>query len=276
MTDFLAALESSNLGKEASYATKYDPGLLFAIERAPKRAELGVEGAPFFFGVDTWNAYEISWLNNKGKPEIAVAEFKFPCESPNLIESKSFKLYLNSFNNSTFESFNAVKELMQKDLSEAAKACVGVKLIAPSNFELIEAGNFDGICVDDIDAVCDSYTPDAKMLKCSDQIVSETLHSNLLRSNCPCTGQPDWGSVQITYEGRQISHEGLLQYIVSFRNHQEFHEQCIERIFLDVRRACKPTKLIVHGRYTRRGGLDINPFRSSEKIIPKNTRLFRQ
>ena len=277
--------EDSQLGKSSAYVDQYDASLLFPIARAGKRAELGLAGAPPFLGADIWTAYELSWLNLRGKPQVALAHFTVPCESHNIVESKSLKLYLNSFNNSRFASLDAVKERLRADLSEAVwrgagrMATIGIKIVPPELFDREPIYELDGLSLDRLDVECTRFTPAPELLKVlpDEAPVTEALVSNLLKSNCLVTGQPDWGSVQISYTGAAIDQEGLLQYLVSFRNHNEFHEQCVERIFMDIWTRCRPLKLAVYARYTRRGGLDINPFRtSSAQALPQNTRMARQ
>jgi 7-cyano-7-deazaguanine reductase len=261
----------SPLGKDTSYVTQYQRDLLFPIPRKVKRDEIQVPDVLPFKGVDVWNAYEISWLNSKGKPVVAIGELVLPCTSPNIVESKSIKLYLNSFTNTQFASVDVVRNTIQHDLSEYAGAPVQVKIILMNEFSQTEIKHFTGTCIDQLDVHCDTYLVDPGFLKTEENHVSEVVYSDLLKSNCLVTGQPDWGSVQIQYTGKKIHHEGLLKYIVSFRNHNEFHEQCVERIFMDIMRVCKPEKLTVHACYTRRGGLDINPFRSTESEFPTET-----
>ena len=283
--------EQSPLGKASAYTDRYDAALLFPIARATKREEIGLHAnAPSpFFGADMWTAFELSWLNLRGKPQVALAHFTIPCESPNIIESKSFKLYLNSFNNSQFPDAEAVLAHLRADVNEAVwrgvtvQSSVGVRLIGPELFDREPIYELDGLNLDRLDIECNRYTPAPDLLQTVDNQgsaqgpVSEVLVSNLLKSNCLVTGQPDWGSVQISYTGAAIDQEGLLQYLVSFRNHNEFHEQCVERIFMDIWTRCKPLKLTVYARYTRRGGLDINPFRTSHpQALPGNTRMARQ
>jgi 7-cyano-7-deazaguanine reductase len=271
------SITASPLGKVSSYIAEYQPGLLFPIARKMKRDEIRVPDALPFVGFDVWNGFEISWLNDKGKPEVAIGLFIFPCASPNIIESKSFKLYLNSFNNSRFTSISIVMGIMKQDLSVAAGAPVLVDLISVAEFAEQKIEKLSGINLDSQDIVCDTYLVKPEYLVTTSERVEEVLFSDLLKSNCLVTGQPDWASIQVGYQGNKIDHEGLLKYLVSFRNHNEFHEQCVERIFMDIMRYCKPTKLTVDARYTRRGGLDINPFRTTEKnIVPVNVRLARQ
>jgi 7-cyano-7-deazaguanine reductase len=277
--------EQSQLGKPVPYADEYDPTLLFPLSRGPKRAEIGISGAPPFFGADLWTAFELSWLNPRGKPQVAIAHFTIPCETPNIIESKSLKLYLASYNATVFASAEAVRDRLRADLSEAvwrgapAPATIGVRLLLPEMFDREPVQELDGLSLDRLDIECTHFTPAPQLLTAdfSETPVEEVLTSNLLKSNCLVTGQPDWGSVQIRYTGPQIAQEGLLQYLVSFRKHNEFHEQCVERIFMDIWRHCKPTRLAVYARYTRRGGLDINPLRTSHPMaLPANVRTARQ
>jgi 7-cyano-7-deazaguanine reductase len=275
----------SPLGKTASYIDQYDPALLFPLPRATKRQELGLGAQLPFFGADAWTAFELSWLNLRGKPQLALAHITVPCETPNIIESKSFKLYLNSFNNTRFADAADVLARLRADLSEAAwrgaasPATLGVRLLGPELFDREPVCELDGLSLDRLDIACERYSPAPELLRTTqgEPPVNETLVSNLLKSNCLVTGQPDWGSVQIRYSGDAIDQEGLLQYLVSFRNHNEFHEQCVERIFMDIWQRCKPSRLTVYARYTRRGGLDINPFRTSHpQTLPPNTRTARQ
>jgi len=271
-----AALKNAPLGQKSTYATTYQPDLLCPITRKNNRLDIGVTGALPFQGKDIWNAFELSWLNMKGKPVVAVAEIVLPCESPNLVESKSIKLYLNSLNNTKFESFTVVRDTLVRDLSKAADVPVEVALIPLKQTSILKAQQFSGICLDDLDISCDTYHTEPAFLTTENTIVTETVFSDLLKSNCLVTEQPDWGSVQITYTGKKIQHAGLLKYIVSFRNHNEFHEHCVERIFMDIMKQCAPEKLLVYGRYTRRGGLDINPYRANYTVTVDNLPLCRQ
>jgi 7-cyano-7-deazaguanine reductase len=247
--------------------------------------ELGLHGTVPFFGADLWTAFELSWLTPRGKPQVAIAHITIPCETPNIVESKSFKLYLNSFTNTQFASVDEVRARIRADVSEAvwrgapSQSSVGVRILMPDQFDREPVQELDGLSLDRLDIECTQYTPAPELLTAAfdEQPVEEVLTSNLLKSNCLVTGQPDWGSVQIRYSGPQIDQGGLLQYLVSFRNHNEFHEQCVERIFMDVWTRCKPAKLAVYARYTRRGGLDINPFRTSHPMSPPaNVRTARQ
>ncbi|WP_428825331.1 NADPH-dependent 7-cyano-7-deazaguanine reductase QueF [Azonexus sp. IMCC34842] len=269
----------SLLGKATEYRSDYAPELLFPIPRAFKRAEIGIDAAALpFVGEDLWNAYEVSWLNPKGKPVVALATFRVPADSPNLIESKSFKLYLNSFNQTTFADAAAVEATLRCDLSAAAGAAIGAEVEALGSRPQVTVAYPAGVLLDDLDIACTTYQPAPELLTAADgEIVEETLYSHLLKSNCLVTGQPDWAMVVIRYRGRPIERTGLLRYIVSFRGHNEFHEQCVERIYCDITRQCAPEALAVYARYTRRGGLDINPFRSSGEFSPPdNTREVRQ
>lgn len=268
----------SLLGKDSPYCSVYNPDLLFSIPRQEKRDELGfdLETLPFL-GADVWTAYEVSWLNLKGKPNAMVAEFTFSARSPFLVESKSFKLYLNSFNGSRFESAEQVKDLMINDLSRCAGEPVLIEFMALDN-AILSVNALPGNNIDDLDIEIDEYTVNASLLGIdnSAKVVEETLNSHLLKSNCLVTSQPDWGSVVIHYVGKPIEHEGLLKYLISFREHNEFHEQCVERIFTDLMAHCQPQKLTVYARYVRRGGLDINPFRSNFEAPYLMPRLSRQ
>jgi len=277
--------ELSQLGKASAYVDQYDASLLFPLPRQTKRDEIGITGRLPFLGADLWTAFELSWLNLRGKPQVALAHFTVPCESTHIVESKSFKLYLNSFNNSRFDSVDAVRERIRDDISAAiwqgapVRATIGVRLLLPHQFDAEPVHELDGLSIDRLDVECDLYQPSPQLLSAAldEKPVEETLVSHLLKSNCLVTGQPDWGSVQIRYCGPQIDQAGLLQYIVSFRNHNEFHEQCVERIYMDVMARCKPAQLSVYARYTRRGGLDINPWRSSHpQMPPPNVRTARQ
>lgn len=273
------SLKSLKLGQKTEYASQYDRTLLQPVPRALNRGGLGItESQPFTIGADIWTAYEISWLNEKGLPQVAIADIYLDYQSLNLIESKSFKLYLNSFNQSKFADFNAVQSTMQRDLSECAQGEVKVRLNPTTFYDAQTIDTLKGDCLDEQDIEITSYEFNADWLKdsVSDEIVEEHLVSHLLKSNCLITNQPDWGTLQIHYVGKKINREKLLRYIVSFRQHNEFHEQCVERIFCDLMHYAKPEKLTIYARYTRRGGLDINPFRSNFENLPENLRLARQ
>jgi len=272
-----SALQGLSLGQQSAYISQYTPSLLQPVPRSLNRDDLGLRGELPFQGSDVWTLYELSWLNAKGKPVVAIGEVFVPATSPNLIESKSFKLYLNSFNQTRCDSLEAVQALLVQDLSGCAGAPVSVTL-----FTLDQAphqiAQLPGECIDSLDIEVDGYEFDETLLQgaAGHEIVEETLHSHLLKSNCLVTSQPDWGSVVIHYRGPRLDREKLLRYLISFRQHNEFHEQCIERIFTDLKHFCAPEKLTVHARYTRRGGLDINPFRSDWEPVPANLRLIRQ
>lgn len=258
---------ASPLGRPVAYRDTYAPELLFPIPRQTKRDEIGVHANALpFVGEDVWNAYELSWLNPRGKPVVALGTFTVPAASPRLIESKSLKLYLNSLNQTRFESVDEVRECLARDLSAANGAGVVVQIQALSQRPQRVFDYPVGVLLDELDIEVDAYQPDPDLLSLSPSDgdeVTETLFSHLLKSNCLVTGQPDWGTVVVRYCGASIDRTGLLRYIVSFRNHDEFHEQCVERIFCDIMRKCAPRHLAVCARYTRRGGLDINPFRST-------------
>jgi 7-cyano-7-deazaguanine reductase len=271
----------SPLGKSVSGSAHYDPSLLFPIPRALGREALPVDTTALpFHGVDIWNAYELSWLDARGKPQVAIGEFRVPASSPNLIESKSLKLYLNSINQTRLASFEQVRRVLIDDLSSAAGGDVEVFLRGLGDPAGSSIESLQGECIDDLDIEIGHYgppAPDLLGLVADASMVEESLVSHLLKSNCPVTAQPDWASVQIRYAGAQIDREGLLRYLITYRNHDDFHEQCVERIFSDLLARCTPRRLTVQARYTRRGGLDINPWRSSESAEkPVNLRLVRQ
>ncbi|MBU9814758.1 NADPH-dependent 7-cyano-7-deazaguanine reductase QueF [Rahnella sp. C60] len=273
------ALAQLTLGKSTAYVDQYDASLLQAVPRSMNREPLGLypDNLPFH-GADIWTLYELSWLNAKGLPQVAVGEISLNANSQNLIESKSFKLYLNSFNQTVFPDWQAVQETLTRDLSACAQGEATVTVSRLSEIEGSPVGHFDGVCIDEQDIEIDSYEFSTDYLAGAkgDEMVEESLVSHLLKSNCLITHQPDWGSVQIHYRGPKIDREALLRYLVSFRHHNEFHEQCVERIFNDLLRFCQPEKLAVYARYTRRGGLDINPWRSNFPFEPATARLVRQ
>ena len=278
-------VEGSALGRATAYVDQYDSSLLYPIARAPQRERLGIAGQPRFFGADWWTAYELSWLNARGKPQLAIAHILVPCESTHIVESKSFKLYLNSFSGTVFADAAEVRARIEADVSaavrsgDAVRARAAVRLIDPEEFDREPIHEMDGVNLDRLDLECTHDEPAPELLTAAfdEQPVEETLASRLLKSNCPVTGQPDWGSVQIRYAGPQIEQAGLLRYIVSFRRHNDFHEHCVERMFMDIWQRCQPTQLTVYARYTRRGGLDINPWRTSHPgALPPNIRTARQ
>ena len=288
----MADYTNTELGKDTIYRTSYDPSLLDRIPRATVREQLEAVGGPLpdFIGVDLWTGFEVSWLNNHGLPQVAIVEFLVPCTSVNIVESKSFKLYLNSFNQTHFESQQAVQERMTADLSTAAQGSVEVIFYQLAEYNgLRPVTEPQGHCLDQQPIAIDCYTPNPDFLvldKAGEEgasdaegvskPVTETLYSHLLRTNCPVTDQPDWASVYISYQGAAIDRAGLLKYLVSFRQHQDFHEQCVEKIYGDIMQRCKPLQLDVYARYMRRGGLDINPFRSSRYPFPPSHRQVRQ
>ena len=273
--------QGSGLGKHTDYVSQYDPKQLYPIARSVARENLGLGAQLPFQGVDLWTAFELSWLNANGLPQAAVAEFELPASSNNIIESKSFKLYLNSFNQSQFDSWAEVEQRLTTDLSAAAEGSVVVSLMtlaqAQVRYPLITP---PGQCIDDLDIAIKHYHPRPELLALDSgrdgEIVTETLYSNLLKTNCPVTGQPDWATLWIDYTGPAMDKAALLAYVVSFREHQDFHEQCVERCFLDIQARLKPQSLSVYARYTRRGGLDINPFRTTGGELPRLWRLVRQ
>ncbi|MCK3825905.1 MULTISPECIES: NADPH-dependent 7-cyano-7-deazaguanine reductase QueF [unclassified Pseudomonas] len=273
------AAEHSPLGKSSEYISTYTPSLLFPIPRAAKWAELGLSADTLpYKGVDFWNCFELSWLLPSGKPVVAIGEFSIPADSPNIIESKSFKLYLNSLNQTAFADTQSLEATLRTDLSFAAGKPVTVRIRSLADIEAEGVMALPGACIDGLDINVSSYEhPRPELLRCDDsRVVEESVHSHLLKSNCPVTSQPDWGSVVVEYRGAALDHASLLEYIVSFRQHSDFHEQCVERIFLDLQRLLKPEKLTVYARYVRRGGLDINPYRSTENTQFLNVRLARQ
>lgn len=272
--------DQSELGKKAEYDSHYNPDKLFPILRQVNRDKIAVPEKLPFFGFDIWNHYEVSWLNEKGKPIVGLAEIIYSCDSPYIIESKSMKLYFNSFNNTVIKDAESLQSIIKSDLEVRIGMPVKVKIFSMKQVREIKLlTGFEGICIDDLDIDCSSYTINPTYLSVENEQVSENLYSNLLKSNCLVTNQPDWGSVQIVYEGNKINHEGLLRYIVSFRNCNEFGETSVERIFMDIMHYCKPKKLTVYGRFTRRGGIDINPYRSTDNNITLekiNLRFCRQ
>lgn len=281
MTDYSDSpeLKGSVLGQSTEYVDTYTPSLLFPIARKLNRDDLNINEAELpFKGQDIWTGYELSWLNSKGKPVVAVATFAFPCQTSHIIESKSFKLYLNSFNQTRFESMEKVHNALTNDLSKAVGLSVVVTLFNADEYNCLPCTPLPGECIDELDIEISDYNLDAQTLKkASDNIVTETLHSHLLKSNCLITSQPDWASIIIRYTGEQICRESLLRYLISFRTHNEFHEQCVERIYSDLCTVLNVSELEIYARYTRRGGLDINPYRSTHNdSVPFNVKINRQ
>jgi len=265
------------LGRATPYPDQYSPGLLYGIPRSTHREALGIGARLPFHGVDIWNAWELTWLDPQGMPRYATAEIRVPADSPNLIESKSLKLYLNSFAMTAFASGDDVAESIEQELSDCAGADVEVALRRASTTEGARIAELPGESLDSLRVRCDSVTVDPQSLRAAaDEVVSETLHTHLLRSLCPVTKQPDTGSVLVAYRGPRIDREGLLKYIVSYRQHEDFHESCVERMFVDIAGRCSPERLTVYARYQRRGGIDINPFRSNHEDDAPNLRLWRQ
>ncbi len=268
--------KKSPLGKPVRHLSEYSPEHLFPIPRAESRNNLGIASKPPFIGADIWNVYEISWLNPKGKPLVVIGKICFPSTTENIIESKSAKLYLNSFNQTKFPSVKAVASVMEKDFSMIANGDISVSLVLPCQFHMLEFAEPYGVCLDDQDIETDQYCLDPGFLTSGGNKTEERLYSNLLKTNCPVTGQPDWATIIIDYAGRKIDQEGLLRYFISFREHAGFHEDCAERIFMDISKQCNPDKLSVYARFTRRGGIDINPFRSDSDAVFDNHRFARQ
>lgn len=265
------------LGKTVDYEADYDPALLCAIARSDGRDLLGLADPLPFTGCDIWNAYELSWLDARGKPQVAMGEFRVPAESPAIVESKSLKLYLNSLNMHRFESVQAVRGTIATDLSACAGMPVEVVIRLPAQWSQFPLAEPAGICLDELELAIERYEPAPELLRTSaGEAITQRFFSRLLRSRCPVTGQPDWGGVAIELVGAPVDPAGLLAYIVSFRQHQDFHEQCVERMFADIWRYCRPQQLTVSARYLRRGGLDINPWRSSGAGVVANPRWFQQ
>ncbi|MEH0665502.1 NADPH-dependent 7-cyano-7-deazaguanine reductase QueF [Vibrio scophthalmi] len=272
-------LAGLTLGQKTNYANQYDPSLLQPVPRSLNRDDLQLGDTLPFMGCDLWTLYELSWLNSKGLPQVAIGDVAIPATSANLIESKSFKLYLNSLNQSRFDSWDEVERTLTRDLSACAGETVSVTLHSVEDYTDSVIVTMNGECIDHQDIEITHYDFDASLLENATlaEDVEESLHSHLLKSNCLITNQPDWGSVEIQYQGKQIDREALLRYLVSFREHNEFHEQCVERIYTDIMTYCQPEKLTVYARYTRRGGLDINPYRSNQYTKPlHNQRMARQ
>ena len=259
------------------YKDRYDPHLLSPISRQPQREEIGIQAPLPFWGADIWTAYKLSWIDARGKPQIAIAALYFPADSPQLIESKSLKQYLNSFNQTSFENAHSVQKILLQDLSRASSSPVEVLLKLPEVFGQEQIEELAGESLDRLEVGVRDYRVNPDFLEVGAPVVEETLVSNLLKTNCPITGQPDWAAIQIRYRGPRMKRAGLLRYLVSYRQHQDFHENCVERIFMDLSRRCRPEKLTVYARYTRRGGIDINPFRTNfETTRPVHFRTARQ
>jgi 7-cyano-7-deazaguanine reductase len=270
-------LSAAPLGHATSYPDTYDAALLFSVARAPQRQEIGIQGALPFTGGDRWTAFELTWVDERGKPEVAIVSFEVPATSPAIVESKSVKLYLGSFAQTPFTSADAVSATIARDLSAAVDAAVAVTLIAPSAFAQLRIAELEGESLDGVAVAIDRYDVDPSVLAAADPPAAETLRSDLFRSLCPVTGQPDFASIGLAYRGPRIDRASLLRYLVSYRHHPGFHEHCAERIFVDVMAACRCDTLSVHMRFTRRGGVDINPFRTNAGAkAPADVRTARQ
>ncbi|TMH15082.1 MAG: NADPH-dependent 7-cyano-7-deazaguanine reductase QueF [Betaproteobacteria bacterium] len=276
----MTTFDGSPLGKATDYPDRYDASLLFAVPRAPQRAALGIEGNLPFFGCDVWNAYEITWLDLQGRPRLAIGEFRVRAESPAMIESKSLKLYLGSFAQEPLASATALRERIAADLSRVCDDEVAVALTPSVTFEAAvpqRVASTRSESIDETDVTIEASHPDPALLAHAEVPIDESLSSSLFRSTCPVTGQPDYADVFIRYRGPRIDRAGLLRYLVSFRRHAAFHEACVERIFVDIANRCRPERLSVYARFMRRGGIDINPFRSNfEQAPPDNMRTQRQ
>ncbi len=270
-------MSENPMGKATEYPEKFDPDLLVAIPRSVNRRLLGIEDSPPFVGMDTWHAYELSWLNDQGKPQLALARFSFSCNCPNLIESKSLKLFLNSLNQERIGSEQDLLILLIEHLSKCSGDEVEIKLFALTESEKLVQHPV-GQCLDDLPVMITDYQPDPALLFCyQNEIVEESLYTNLFKSNCPITDQPDWASLSIYYQGEAIDHEALLKYFISYRLHSDYHENCVEKIFVDIQQQCQPEKLLIQANFLRRGGLDINPVRSSDaELIKTPARFIRQ
>mgnify|MGYP001552982671 FL=1 len=264
------------LGRDTDYPQKYAPELLRSIPRADGRGPLGLSGDLPFRGVDIWNAWDLTWLGDGDRPAVATAEIHVPADSPGIVESKSFKLYLNSLSMSRFSSLAEVADTVTEDLNACVGTEVTVHVYPVTRTEARGVSRLAGSCLDSLAVKCSDWNVSPELLQADKQtLVEEDLHSHLLRSLCPVTGQPDIASLQISYRGPKIDHAGLLRYVVSYRQHRDFHETCVERMFVDLMARCTPEHLSLHARYQRRGGLDINPFRSSSTGKPLNLRLWR-
>ena len=259
----MGSIPDSPLGKSAHYPIAYDPALLYPVERAPQREALGITSALPFHGADRWTAWEATWLDNAGRPSVAIAAFTVPCTSPRIVESKSVKLYFTSLDHERFDNAEAYRSLLARDLAAATQANVDVSLHLPQAWRSFVRSDPEGVLIDDAAPSAWPAFPDERVLRVGSEQARETLVSHAFRSVCPVTGQPDYASVAIAYQGPRIDRASLLAYLVGFRQHPGFHEHCVERIYVDVAAACKPLALAVEARFTRRGGIDINPFRAS-------------
>jgi 7-cyano-7-deazaguanine reductase len=271
-----SALAGGPLGKPTAYPEHYDATLLYPIARAAERKRLGLRSSLPFSGVDLWTAYELSWVNGSGKPQIAIGRFRVPADSPSIVESKSLKLYLGSFTQESIANAGELRRRIAGDLRRACGAPVDVELVPASRFAALPVAELPGESIDALDVSIATHAPDAAVLRAGTVIAEESLRSALFKSRCPVTGQPDFGDVLIRYRGPRIDRASLLRYVVSFRTQAAFHESCVERIFLDIKQRCAPARLTVYARFTRRGGIDINPFRSDFETAPSDVRTPRQ
>jgi 7-cyano-7-deazaguanine reductase len=264
----MTTLDRSPLGKATDYPDRYDPSLLFPIVRAEQREAIGIRGALPFAGDDLWTAYEITWLDASGKPQLAVGQFRVPAESPSIVESKSLKLYLGSYAQEPLANIGSLAARLATDLSAACGAEVDITLTPAAGFARLALGELPGESIDEIGISVEAYEPEPEALAATGPEIGETLRSSLFRSNCPVTGQPDYADLMVRYHGHRIERAGLLRYIVSYRKHAGFHETCVERMFVDLLDRCRPRALTVYARFMRRGGIDINPFRSNFESPP--------
>ena len=272
-----STVSGSPLGKPTEYPDRYTPSLLFSFARGEQRRQLGISGTPPFTGADLWTAYEITWLDRSGKPQLAIGELRVPADSPSIVESKSLKLYLGSFAQEPLRSIDELRQKLAEDLKRACGTEVGVTLNAAQVLGQLHVAELPGESLDSVVTAISAYAPSPEALSASGSEAEETLRSALFRVNCPVTGQPDYADVMLRYRGQRIDREGLLRYLVSYRRHALFHESCVERIFMDVRSRCRPRALTVYARFLRRGGIDINPFRSNFESAPAcSERTLRQ
>ncbi len=273
--DSSPTIHAGPLGAQTQYQDGYEKSLLHPMARAEGRQAVGLDGWQLA-GEDQWTAYEFSWLNARGKPEVAELSFNVPVTSPNIIESKSMKLYLNGFSQTRFPNAQELLATLERDLSGGFGCTITVNLRGVNTVE--KTGLLPGQCLDDLDIDIDVYDYSPELLLCEDRAAEaeHRLYSHGFRSLCPVTGQPDWASIAIDYRGVTIEPARLLRYLVSYRNHQAFHETTIERIFTDIWQRCSPERLSVYGRFLRRGGIDINPYRSSEDDVAPQIRVARQ
>jgi 7-cyano-7-deazaguanine reductase len=271
-----SALAGAPLGKPTAYPEHYDATLLYPIARAVERERLGLRSTLPFSGADLWTAYELSWVNGSGRPQIAIGRFRVPADSPSIVESKSLKLYLGSFAQESIANAGELLRRIAGDLRRACGAPVDVELVSASRFAALPVAELPGESIDALDVSIAAHAPDAAVLRADTVIAEESLRSALFKSRCPVTGQPDFGDVLIRYRGPRIDRASLLRYLVSFRTHAAFHESCVERIFVDIKQRCAPERLTVYARFTRRGGIDINPFRSDFETAPSDVRTPRQ